>query len=103
MTGRAPPSDLELRENLHKRMFIPPGVRKPLGGKREVLEKRFNRGGTHPLTNAGNQAKSLSRTPTSGASQLNDSSLTHGDIIDALTQLANGGNPNTRNRNGSEL
>ena len=67
-----------------------------------MLEKRFNRGGTHPLTNAGNQAKSLS-TSTSGSSQLNDVSLTLGDIIDALTQLANGGNPNTRNGNGSEL
>ena len=101
MTGRAAPSDLELRENLHKRMFIPPGGRKPLGGKREVLEKRFNRGGTHPLANAGNQAKSLSTTTTSGAS--NDVSLTLGDIIDALTQLANGGNGSTRNRNKSEL
>ncbi|KAL5525982.1 hypothetical protein ACEPAG_7320 [Sanghuangporus baumii] len=107
MTGRAPPSDLELRENLHKRMYIPAGGCKPLGGKREEYEKRFNREGTKPLSNAANQAKSLSTSSTTNSSQLDDATLTLGQIMDALTKLANSGgalhrnNRNKNNGNGS--
>ena len=103
MTGRAAPSDLELRENLHKRMYIPPGGRKPLGGKREEeFEKRFNREGTKPLSaSSGNQANSLSSV---NSNSLDDTTLTFGDIIDALTSLANGasGNDLIRNRHKSK-
>lgn len=39
MAGREVPSDHELRENLHKRLFI------PAAGRRPNLGKRYNRGG----------------------------------------------------------
>ena len=100
MTGREAPSDLELRENLRKRMYIPSGGRRPLGGKREELEKRFNRPGTGLSTAStpANQANSLAAADTGASSD--DITLTLGDIISALTSLANGnGNRNASQRN----
>ena len=46
MAGREAPSDLELRENLHKRMFI------PSAGRRPALDKRYNRSGVNRITDA---------------------------------------------------
>lgn len=84
MTGRAAPSDLQLRENLNKRMFIPPGGRKSsLGGKRE--EKRFNRQGLTPVS----QTKA---TGNSLAAADDEPSLKLSDIVDALSTLAGSGN-----------
>ena len=45
MAGREAPSDLELRENWHKRMFI------PSVGRRPNLEARYNRGGVSRIIN----------------------------------------------------
>lgn len=92
MTGREPPSDLELRENLRKRMFIPPGGRKPPGGKREELEKRFGRDGTVPLDTAGSQAGSLSTSPPSDLSRLSGVAPSLSEIISALNEIANDDN-----------
>ncbi|KAH8117800.1 acid protease [Phellopilus nigrolimitatus] len=44
MAGRAGPTDLEMRDKLHKRMYLLPGSRKP--------EKRFNRQGMKPISAA---------------------------------------------------
>ena len=42
MTGRAAPSELELRANIHKRLYIPSSG----PGSRNSKSKRFNRLGT---------------------------------------------------------
>ncbi|PAV16553.1 acid protease [Pyrrhoderma noxium] len=89
MTGRAPPSDLELRENLRKRLYIPPGGRQALPGKRE--EKRFNRQGLNPITslNQGNKAS----VKTNNAVD-DENSGTFKSILDALSQGLGGAKDN---------
>ncbi|GJE85515.1 acid protease [Phanerochaete sordida] len=49
MTGRDEPSALELRANLHKRLYIPPGGRP---GVRKANAKRYNRHGVAPISDA---------------------------------------------------
>ncbi|EJD06630.1 acid protease [Fomitiporia mediterranea MF3/22] len=96
MSGRAAPSELELRENIHKRMYIPAGGRKPLAGKR--TEKRYNRQGVVPMSSKpANQANSLA------TSSNDDQTINYGDAVDALNEIVNGGNDLARkhkNKNG---
>ncbi|THH03644.1 hypothetical protein EW145_g6119 [Phellinidium pouzarii] len=54
MSGRSVPTDVELREKLHKRMFIPPGGRIP-----GPPEKRYNRQGVKPISDAVSSVKPL--------------------------------------------
>ncbi|KAI5119836.1 hypothetical protein M0805_008402 [Coniferiporia weirii] len=55
MTGRDEPTDLQLRDNLHKRMFLLPNVHTP--------EKRYNRQGVKPISDVAESFKSKDESP----------------------------------------
>ncbi|KAI0077892.1 aspartic peptidase A1 [Panus rudis PR-1116 ss-1] len=101
MTGREAPSDLELRENIHKRMFVPatgPGSRKTKG-------KRFDRHGmnypasptasalNNKVNKAGknNAAKSKNKGAGNGAAGANSTAGTGAGFSPAALQALNDG------------